>query len=141
MNDLNQELRVDSVVSPQNVPVATTISTNTGMYRSMSKYRKGLIVVSAYLTDTKTAIGQLTCANDANGTGKTNVSGKTVTLTGTTANPSKVGAIEFDASDLDLDNNKYFVGVDITTNQDGDDVAAVLIRGAARYFSGSSMQI
>jgi len=141
MNDLNQELRVDSVVSPQNVPVATTISTNTGMYRSMSKYRKGLIVVSAYLTDTKTAIGQLTCASDANGTGKTNVSGKTVTLTGTTANPSKVGAIEFDASDLDLDNNKYFVGVDITTNQDGDDVAAVLIRGAARYFSGSSMQI
>lgn len=141
MNDLNQELRVDNLSSPQDVPVATTISTNAGMYRSMSKYRKGLIVVSAYLTDTKTAIGQLTCASDANGTGKTNVTGKTVTLTGTVGKLDVVGAIEFDASDLDLDNNKYYVGVDITTNQNGDDIAAVLIRGAARYFSGDSMQI
>ena len=103
MNDLNQELRVDNLSSPQDVPVATTISTNAGMYRSMSKYRKGLIVVSAYLTDTKTAIGQLTCASDANGTGKANVTGKTVTLTGTVGKLDVVGAIEFDASNLDLE--------------------------------------
>lgn len=141
MNDLQQELRVDNIISPQDVPIAGLISTNTGMYRSMSKYRKGLIVISAHLTDTKTAIGQLTCASDVNGTGKSNISGKTVTLTGTVANPNQVGSIEFDASDLDLDSNKYYVGVDITTNQNGDDVAAILVRGAARYFTGSSMQI
>ena len=141
MNDLNQELRIDNIISPQDVAVAGTVSTNTNMYRSMSKYRKGLIVISGYLTNAKTATGQLTCASDATGTGKANVTSKTVILTGTTAAQNQVGSIEFDVSDLDLTNNKYYVGIDITTNQNGDDVAAILIRGAARYFEGSSMSI
>ena len=141
MNDLNQELRIDNIISPQDVAVAGTVSTNTNMYRSMSKYRKGLIVISGYLTNAKTAVGQLTCASDATGTGKANVTSKTVILTGATAAQNQVGSIEFDVSDLDLASNKYYVGVDITTNQNGDDVAAILIRGAARYFEGSSMSI
>ncbi len=62
-------------------------------------------------------------------------------MTGATAARNQVGSIEFDASDLDLANNKYYVGVDITTNQNGDDIAAVLIRGATRYFEGSSMRV
>ena len=141
MQDLAGELRVDNIISPADVPVASTVVTNSNMYRSMSKYRKGLVVITAYLSDGKTAIGQLTCASDSSGTGKTNVSGKTVALTGATLARNQVGSIEFDASDLDLSNNKYYVGVDITTDQNGDDVAAVLIRGAARYFEGSLMQV
>ena len=139
MQDLAGELRTDNLISPANVPLATTVVTNSNMYRSMSKYRKGLVVITAYLSDSKTAIGQLTCASDSSGTGKTNVSGKTVTLTGATLARNQVGSIEFDVFDLDLTNNKYYVGVDITTNQNGDDIAAILIRGAARYFEGSSM--
>ncbi len=141
MQDLAGELRVDNFISPADVSVATTVSTNSNTYRSMSKYRKGLVVITAYLSNGNTAIGQLTCASDSSGTGKTNVSGKTVTLTGLTAARNQVGSIEFDDSDLDLANNKYYVGVDITTNQNGDDIAAVLIRGAARYFEGSSMRV
>ena len=119
---------------------ATTVSTNTSMYRSMAQYHLGLVVIIAHLTNAKTAVCQLTCASDAAGTGKSNVSGKTVTLTGTTAAPEQVGSIEFNAMDLRLTGaTLIFAGVDITTNQNGDDVGAVLIRSAARYYEGSSL--
>lgn len=139
MQNLNEELRVDNLVTPQDVPTATTVNTNTGMYRSMAKYRKGLVVVTAYLSNTKTAIAQLTCSSAATATGKTNVTSKTVTLTGTTAAPNQVGVIEFDVNDLIAEGaTLYYVGVDITTNQNGDDVSAVLVRGANRYYMGTS---
>ena len=142
MQDLAQEVRADNTITPQSVAVAGTVNTNTGMYRSMAKYRKGLVIVTANLTNTKTCIAQLTCSSAATATGKANVTGKTVTLTGTTAIPNQVGVIEFDVNDLyAIDPTKYFVGVDLTTNQNDDEVAAILIRSAARYYSGSSLPV
>ena len=142
MQNLDYELRCDNLVTPQDVSTAAEKNTNTNMYRSMAKYRKGLVIVTAHLTDTKTAIAQLVSAEDAAGTSKGDVSGKTVTLTGTTAAPEQVGQIEFDVNDLiGNDADELFVGVDITTNEDNDDIAAVLVRGAARYFMGGSMPV
>lgn len=140
MFKISYNFRVDNLVTPQDVASATTVNTNTGMYRSMAEYDLGCVVIIAHLTNTKTAIGQLTCSSAATATGKANVTGYTVTLTGTTAAPEQVGCIDFKAIDLyEIDPTKYFAGVDITTNQNGDDVAAVLIRGGARYYEGSAM--
>lgn len=142
MQNLDQNLRVDNLVTPQDVATATEVSTNSSMFRSMAKYRKGLIVVIAHLTEDKTAIAQLKSAEDADGTSEGDVSGKTVTLTGDTGGSEEVGTIEFDVNDLiGNDEDEHFVGVDITTNENGDDVAAVLIRGAARHYEGSSMPV
>lgn len=143
MQNLNQELRVDNLVTPQDVATAGTVNTNAGMYRSMKLYRKGLVVVTAHLTNLKTCVAQLTCDVGATATaGKANVTGKTVTLTGTTAAPEQVGVIEFDVNDLTaIAATKFFAGVDLTTNQNGDDVSAVLVRGAARYYQGTSMPV
>ncbi|MBA7707636.1 hypothetical protein ES703_116512 [subsurface metagenome] len=143
MQNLQHELRVDNLVTPQDVATAATVNTNAGMYRSMAKYRKGLVVVIAHLTNLKTCSAQLTCDVGATATaGKANVTGKTVLLTGTTAAPEQVGVIEFDVNDLTaIAATKFFVGVDLTTNQDGDDVAAVLVRGAARYYMGTAMPV
>ena len=137
---LNQEIRPDNIIYPQAVSPAATVQTNAGMYRSMAKYRMGLMIITAQLTAGKTAIAQLTCASDSSGTGKADVTGKTVTITGTTSVPSQVGTIGFDCSDLTgIDQSKYWAGCDITTNQDGDSVQSTLIRSAARYYEGSNM--
>ena len=137
MQNAGEEVRYDNLVTPQDVAAAATVSTNTNMYRSMAKYRKGLVIVTGHLTNLKTAIAQLTCASDAAGTGKTNVTGYACTLTGTTAAPEQVGAIAFDVNALlAIASTKHFVGVDITTNQNGDDVQAVLVRMAPRYSVG-----
>lgn len=134
MQNPAQDIRVDNLVTPQDVAGAGTVNTNTGMYRSMAKYRKGLVIITAHLSNTKTAIAQLTQSTAATATSKDNVSGYTCTLTGTTAVPEQVGMIAFDVSALAA--NHYFVGVDITTDQAGDDVAAVLVRMAPRYSMG-----
>jgi len=98
------------------------------------------MIITAQLTSTKTAIAQLICSSDSSGTGKADVTGKTVTLMGTTSIPNQVGSIEFDCSDLTaIDQDKYWVGCDITTNQDGDSIQATLIRSAARYYEGPNM--
>ena len=141
MQNLAQELRVDNLVSPQDVTASGTVTTNSDMFRSMAKYRKGLVVVTAYLTSAKTAVVTLKSADDAAGTSSGTVSSKTVTLTAASSSDRhKVGTIEFDVNDLIAnDESEYFVGVQIVTNQAGDDVGAVLIRGAARWYQGSSM--
>lgn len=140
MQNLEHNLRVDNLVTPQDIATAGTVNTNTAMYRSMKLYRKGLVVITAHLTDTKTCVAQLTCSSAAAVAGKANVTGKTVTLTGTTAAPEQVGVIEFDVNDLvAIAAAKFFAGVDLTTNENGDDVSAVLVRGAARYYQGASM--
>ena len=140
MQNLDQELRVDNLVTPQDVATSGTVNTNSSMFRSMKNYRKGLVVVTAHLGDGKTAVGQLKSADDAAGTSSGTVSGKTCTLTGTAAAPEQVGTIEFDVNDLiGNDASEYFVGCSVTTDNNGDDVGAVLVRGAARYYKGSSM--
>lgn len=139
MQDLNQEIRADNSVTPTAIGAAT-VNTNAAMYRSMAKYRKGLMIVTATLSNTKTCIAQLTCSSASSATGKADVTGKTVTLTGTTAAPYQVGVIEFDVNDLTaIDATKYFVGVDLTCNDAADLGAATLLRSAARYYSGSSL--
>ena len=141
MQNLNQELRVDNLVTPQDISSSGTVTTNSGMFRSMAQYRKGLVVVTAYLTSAKTAVAQLKSAEDADGASSGNISSKTCTLTALTSSVrNQVGTIEFDVSDLiGNDEDEDFVGVSITTIEDGDDVSAVLVRGAARYYKGSSM--
>lgn len=144
MQNLDQELRVDNLVTPQDVPSsATYVRTNSGMFRSMAKYRKGLVVVTGYLTSGKTAIATLKSADDADGTNSNTMTATayTATLTGQASGPTnEVGTIEFDVNDLIAsDEDEHFVGVDIITTQDGNEVAAVLVRGAARWYQGSSM--
>lgn len=140
MQNLDQELRVDNLVTPQDVASSGTVNTNSGMFRSMAQYRKGLVVVTAHLGNTQTAVATLKSADDADGASSGSISTKTVTLTGTTAIPEQVGTIEFDVNDLiGNDASEKFVGCSIVTDLDGDDVSAVLIRGAARYYKGSSM--
>lgn len=134
MQNAAEDLRFDNLVTPQDVAGAGTVNTNTGMYRSMVKYRKGIVVIIAHLSNTKTCVAQLTQSTAATATSKDNVSGYTCTLTGTTAVPEQVGAIAFDVSALA--DSHYFVGVDLTTDQAGDDVGAVLIRRAPRYMLG-----
>jgi hypothetical protein len=130
-----------NLITPQDVPTAIEINTNTGMYVSMVGHEWGMVVCQATLTDTKTAIFQLTQASDASATGKGDVSGKTVTLTGAAATSlNQVGHIYFNVNDLtDSSETKHFVGVDCTTNQNGDDIAAVLILGGGDYQSSANV--
>ena len=137
--NLDHELRCDNLITPQDVASATEVSTNTGGYLSMENYRKGLVIISAHLGAAATATAQLTCSTAATEAGKADVSGFTVTLTGDEGGSDEYDCIAFDVSDLDIANSKYFVGVDVTTDNNGDDVSAVLVRGAARYYAGSSM--
>ena len=129
MKDLGGILNLYNMITPQDVATAAETSTRTNGYVSTTGHEYGIMVISAHLTATKTAIAQLTCASDAAGTGKADVSGFTVTLTGATGDSDEVGGISFNVNDLDLDNDKYFVGVDVTTNEDGDDIAASLALG------------
>jgi hypothetical protein len=118
-NDMIQRY---SVKVPEEIDTAA--ETNADTYVDVRGKGKNMVmVVHAGLTSLKTAVCQLTCATDASGTSKADVTGKTLTLTGGT---SKMGEIEFAPTDLDLTNLKYFVGVDITTNQNGDDIEAHL---------------
>ena len=131
MDTLSKRVRVDNLVTPQDVAGAGTVNTNTGMYRNMRLYHTGMVVVTAHLANTATAVAQLTQSSAAAAADKANVTGKTVTLTGTTAVPEQVGTIDFSAADLAV--ATPYVGVDITTDNAGDDVGAVLIRNTARY--------
>lgn len=140
MQNLDHELRCDNLVTPQDCNGG--VATNANMWRSMKLYRKGLIVVTAALTDTKQVVAQLRCAKTAAGGSPADVSGKTVTLTGATATTlNQVDQIEFDVSDLDLANDRIFVGVTLTGNQASDLEGATLIRGAARYYKGENMPV
>jgi len=128
---LSKRVRVDNLVTPQDVAQAGTVNTNTGGYRNMRLYSTGMVVVTAYLTDAATAVAQLTQSSAATAAGKANVTSKTVTLTGTAAARNQVGTIDFNADDLAI--ATQYVGVDITTDGAGDDVQAVLVRDTARY--------
>ena len=144
MQNLQQNLRVDNLVTPQNIGTAGTVNTNAGMYRSMAKYRKGLVVVIAHLAVAgQKCTAQLTCDAAATATAaKANVTNKTVVLTAAAGALEQVGSIEFDVNDLiAIAAANHFVGVDLTTDTDGDDVAAVLVRGAARYYMGTAMPV
>lgn len=142
MQNLDQNLRVDNLVTPQSSTATATIHTNSDMFRSMAKYRKGLVIVTAELDSADTVTATLKCATNASGSGSANVSAtaKVCTLTGQTGGTSEVGTIEFDVSDLTaVAATKYFVGVDLTPSDGDEFVAVTLVRGAARYYMGSSM--
>ena len=122
MRDLAQELKRASVKYPEEIDTAA--ETSGDVYVDVRRKGKRLAMCAmANLTATKTAIVQLTCATDAAGTGAEDVTGKTFTLTGGT---DSNGSVSFDPTDLDLTNSKFFVGVDITTNQNNDDICAWL---------------
>lgn len=144
MQNLDQNLRVDNLVTPQESADTSTIHTNSSMWRSMTNYRKGLVVVTAYLASGKTASATLKCGEDKDGSSSANVSAsvKHCLLTGESGGTSEVGTIEFDVNDLiGVDEDEHFVGVDIVPSAVGDEVAAVLIRGSARYYKGSAMPV
>jgi len=118
----NDRIERASIKLPEEIDTAAETSADT--YVTVAGKGKNLLMVGhAGLTSTKTAIYQLTQATDASGTSKKDVSGKTFTLTGGT---SKMGEMEFAPTDMDLTNSFLFVGVDTTTNQNGDDIEAHL---------------
>lgn len=126
MMNIKQTILVDDVTGPEDI--ASAAETSADLYVDIRG--KGIsfaMLCYAKLTATKTAVCQLTCATDTAGSSKADVTGKTVTMTGATGNSNEPGLIWFEAADLDLDNSKYFVGVDITTNNNGDNIAAVLL--------------
>ena len=141
MQNLDYELRCDNLITPQDCNAG--VNTNPAMWRGMTLYRKGLVIVIAALTDTETCLAQLTCAENAAGDGVQDVAGFTVLLTGAAATTlNQVGQIEFDVSDLlAIDTENPYVGVTLTSSQAGDLSSAVLVRGAARYYKGASMPV
>ncbi len=128
---IGEKIKKQSVIYPEDVPTAIEVSSD--VYVSMLGIRYATMNIQAKLTSAKTAVCQLTCASDASGTGKADVSGKTLTLTGGT---SSIGCIDFEINDLALDSDKYFVGVDVTTNQNGDNISA-WVEWIAPYQHGS----
>ena len=136
MRDPGRTAKLSQIIRVQDVPSATEVNTISGRYFDMSGYEFGEMICQAKLTNGQTAIFELTQASDASATGKADVSGKTLTLTGTTAIPDQEGAIRFNVHDLiGAAAAKYFVGCDCTTDQSGDDVAAVLRASGADYQS------
>lgn len=125
-----------SIIGPAVINPAAETSTDASAYVDMSGFEFGEMVIQAVLTDTKTAIAQLTCASDAAGTGKADVTGKTVTLTAATGDLEKIGKIRFNVHDLiGIAAAKYFVGVDVTTNENSDLICAGLRASGADYQS------
>ena len=116
---IGEKIKKQSVIYPEDI--ASAAETSADVYVSMLGIRYATMNIQAKLTSTKTAVCQLTCATDASGTSKDDVSGKTLTLTGGT---SSIGCIDFEINDLDLANDHYFVGVDVATNQNGDNITA-----------------
>jgi len=123
MANLDETLQFNTVKLPEEVDTAA--ATEPDAWVDIRTRGKSLaMVVHANLTSAKTAVCQLTCATDAAGTSVEDVTGKTLTLTGGT---SVMGSIWFVPTDLDLVNSKFFVGVTITTNENGDDIEAHLV--------------
>jgi len=132
IHKISENLLLCEMIAPQDVASATTTACTT--WHNMELYDRGVILCQAYLSNTKTAIFTLLQASTAAGSGSSTISTKTVTLTGTTADPYQTGVIDFTAHDLyDSDSTEMFVGVQVVTNQDGDDVAAVGLLGGASY--------
>lgn len=127
VSDISKDLKGAVLISPLDISGATT--TNTTVYVSMKGAKRGVVAIMGTLTDTKTLIAQLVNATDAGGTSKANVSGFTKTLTGAAAGAGLqlLGFIDFRVEDLDIDNAKIFVGVDLTNNQTGDGASAMLL--------------
>jgi len=122
----NQEQRSKDylLITPQDVATAGATATTT--YVGVGpEYKAGKVIVSAHLTATKTAVAALQEATDSSGTSATAVSGKTVTLTGEAGGSDEIGVIEFKASDLST--GYPYVGVTVTTNENGDDICATLL--------------
>lgn len=138
MRDPAKYAEYSQIIAVQDVPTATEVNTIASRYFEMNDAEFGEMICQANLTDTKTAIFQLTQASDAAGTGKVDVSGFTVTLTGTTAIPDQEDVISFNVHDLiGAAPTKGFVGCDCTTNENGDDVAAMLRASGKDYLDSS----
>jgi hypothetical protein len=136
MRDPGRQAGQYSIIGPAVINPAAETSTDASAYVDMSGFEFGEMVILAVLTDTKTAIAQLTCASDAAGTGKADVTGKTVTLTGASGDLEQIGKILFNVHDLiGIAAAKYFVGVDVTTNQNSDLICATLRASGADYQS------
>ncbi len=136
MRDPGREAGQFSIIGPAKINPGAETNTDVNAYVDFSGYEFGEMIVQAVLTDTKTAIAQLTVATDVAGTSKEDVSGKTVTLTGASGDLEKVGKIRFNVHDLiGTDADKWFVGVDITTNQSDDLISATLRASGADYQS------
>lgn len=135
MNNLDQNVRYDIGLTPQDVAAPGAVITPAGSYRDMRLYRFASMVCMAHLTAAATAICQLFCADDAAGTNFTTMGANfTVTLTGVVGGSDEIGSIPVNADDCEaVAAGRHFVGVQITMSGTGDDCGAVLLREAARY--------
>lgn len=138
MHTPSEQFPADYLITPQDVATAGEILPY--QYYSMANYPIGQVVCQAQLTATKTAIFALMEATSAAGGSAAAVSGKTVTLTGSDGTIPSIGVIDFNVNDLTDDQTTYFVGAKCTTNENGDDISACLLRLGGRH-KGSSTQL
>lgn len=135
MNNLDQNVRYDISLEPQDVAAPGAVTTAAGDWKDMRLYRIGSMVCSAQLTAVATASCQLFCADDAAGTNPLTLGAAfLVLLTGGAGGTNEIGSIPFDVDDCEaIAAGKHFVGVEITMSGTGDDCQAILLREAARY--------
>lgn len=136
MRDPVSYSKIHSLIGPALINPGAETSTDADAYVDMTGAEFGEVTIMAVLTDTKTAIGQVTIASDAAGTGKADLTGATVTLTGASGDLEQVGRISFNIHDvIGIDADKYFIGVDVTTNQNSDLISASLRLSGTDYKS------
>jgi len=136
MIDFEGYIQVDKLIGPEEKETAGVITAPT--FYSMANYSFGAVIVTATLTQDKTAIAQLRTAVNSSGGTPADVAGKTVTLTGGSGGSVECKAIYFNEFDITgsisgaVNPTDLYVGVVVTTNQNADLVAAVLVRGGGR---------
>lgn len=136
MRDPGRASALFSIIGPAVINPGAETSTDANAYVDMSGYEFGEMQISAVLTDTKTAIAQVTIASDVAGTGKADMTSKTVTLTGASGDLEQVDKIRFNVHDaIGIAAAKYFIGCDVTTNQNSDLITVTLRLSGADYQS------
>ncbi len=125
---LNEQLAVRQSIAVQDLETPVT-STE---YFDMGMYRKVLVVFNTEnMTVGQTAQYNLLQATDDSGTGSKTL-GDTYTFTAPTAGVAVQHVAEVDVSDLDLENEFYFLGSTATTGQTTHG-CVTFIMGDARY--------
>lgn len=137
MHDLSMHAKDDCPIGPQTVAVGGTTDGST--FYSMGNYHIGALVCSAVLAAAETAIFSLLEADDADGTNKAAVSGKSVTLTGSDGTVPSSDILDFAQDDLTSPNDSPFVGARVVTSGNNDEVACTVLRLGARY-KGADLQ-
>lgn len=131
----SEQIAVGGVIDPD----ANTAAAYVSDYLDMRKFNKGLAIVMAGTLGTGATLdAKLVQATDAAGTGKKDISGKSITqLTQAGSDDDKQSLINVDAQDLDVENGFCFVAIEMTVGTDTSDSGAVLLGLEPRYAPAS----